>query len=43
MSRLNDTLANACRSEMLNKEMDIAHLMTHIEEVEGQNMKVQRA
>src|SRR5688572_32581944 len=43
MSGLNDTLANACRSAMLNKEMDIAHLITHIEEIEGQNMKVQRA
>ena len=40
MSDLNDTLANACRLGMLNKEMDIARLLTHIEEVEGQNMKI---
>ena len=39
MSGLNDTLVNACRSAMLNTEMDIARLMTHKEEVEGQNMK----
>src|SRR5687767_7770432 len=42
MSGLNDTLKNACRSAMLNSEMDIARLMTHMEEVEGQNMKEQR-
>jgi len=42
MSGLNDTLVNACRSAMLNTEMDIARLMTHMEEVEGQNMKEQR-
>src|SRR5687767_4910941 len=42
MSGLNDTLKNACRSAMLNTEMDIARLMTHMEEVEGQNMKEQR-
>src|SRR5688572_17238643 len=42
MSRLNDTLVNACRSAMLNTEMDIARLMTHMEEVEGQDMKEQR-
>ena len=33
MSGLNDTLANGCRSAMLNMEMDIARLMTHMEEV----------
>ena len=42
MSGLNDTLKNACRSAMLNSEMDIARLMTHMEEVEGQDMKEQR-
>ena len=42
MSELNDTLVNACRSAMLNMEMDIARLMTHMEVVEGQNMKEQR-
>src|SRR5688572_7694477 len=43
MSGLNDTLANACRSAMLNNDMDIARLMTHMEEVEGQNMKIVKA
>ena len=42
MSGLNDTLVNACRSAMMIKEMDIAQLMTHMEEIEGQNMKEQR-
>src|SRR5687767_5621690 len=42
MSGLNDTLKNTCRSAMLNTEMDIARLMTHMEEVEGQDMKEQR-
>ena len=42
MSGLNDTLVNACRSEMMIKEIDIARLMTHMEEIEGQNMKEQR-
>ena len=42
MSGLNETLKNACRSAMLNTEMDIARLMTHMEEVEGKNMKEQR-
>src|SRR5688572_13671249 len=37
MFGLNDTLVNACRSAMLNTEMDIARLMTHMEEVERQN------
>ena len=35
MSGLNDTLENACRSAVLNTKMDIAILMTHMEEVEG--------
>ena len=39
MSGLNDTLVNACRSAILNTKMDISRLMTHMEEVEGQNMK----
>ena len=39
MSGLNDTLVNACRSAMLNTEMDIARLMTHMEQVEGQDKK----
>src|SRR5687767_12781856 len=42
MSGLNDTLVNACRSAMMIKEMDIARLMTHIEEIKGQNMKERR-
>ena len=42
MSGLNDTLVNACRLAMLNTDMDIARLMTHMEEVEGHNMKEQR-
>ena len=42
MYGLNDTLVNACRLAMLNTNMDIARLMTHMEEVEGQNMKEQR-
>ena len=42
MSGLNDTLKNSCRTAMLNTEMDIARLMTHMEEVEGQDMKEQR-
>ena len=43
MFGLNDTLDNACRSAMLNNEMYIACLMTHMEEIEGQNMKIVRA
>src|SRR5688572_4751983 len=35
MFELNDTLVNACRSAILNTEMDIAWFMTHMEEVEG--------
>ena len=42
MSGLNDTLVNASHSAMLNTKMDIARLMTHMQEVEGQNMKEQR-
>ena len=41
MFGLNDTLVNACHSAMLNTKMDIARLLTHMEEVEGQNMKEQ--
>src|SRR5688572_27851169 len=43
MSWLSDTLANACRSAMLNNEMVIARLMTHMEDIEGQNMKIVKA
>jgi len=43
MSELNDTLANACHSAMLNNDIDIARLMTHMEEIEGQNMKIVKA
>ena len=42
MSGLNDTLDNACRSAMMIKEMYIARLMTHMDEIEGQNMKEER-
>ena len=42
MSGLNDTLVNACCAAMMIKEMDIARLMTHMKEIEGQNMKEQR-